>query len=147
MMRLVMAVLGLASVGWAQEFDVVIANGRVMDPASGLDAVRNIGIRGDKIAAISADALHGRIVLDAKGLVVAPGFIDLHSHGQTPVNYGFKAMDGVTTALEMEVGCLARIAMVCRTGRPGTGQLRRLVRTSAGAHGCDARQRHAAAAR
>jgi len=99
-----MAVLGLASMAWAQEFDVVISNGRVMDPASGLDAVRHIGIRGDKIAAVSAEPLHGRAVLDAKGLVVAPGFIDLHSHGQTPENYRFKAMDGVTTALEMEVG-------------------------------------------
>jgi N-acyl-D-aspartate/D-glutamate deacylase len=43
-------------------------------------------------------------VIDAKGLVVAPGFIDLHSHGQTDENYRFKAMDGVTTALELEVG-------------------------------------------
>jgi dihydroorotase len=43
-------------------------------------------------------------VIDVKGLVVAPGFIDLHSHGQTPEAYAFKAADGVTTALEMEVG-------------------------------------------
>jgi dihydroorotase len=99
-----MAVLLLAGVMWAQEFDVVIANGRVMDPASGLDAVRQIGIRDGKIAAVSVEALRGRTVLDAGGLVVAPGFIDLHSHGQTPENYRFKAMDGVTTALEMEVG-------------------------------------------
>ena len=94
----------LAGTMWAQDFDVVIANGRVMDPASGMDAVRNVGIRAGKIAAISADTLPGRTVLDAKGLVVAPGFIDLHSHGQTPENYRYKAMDGVTTALEMEVG-------------------------------------------
>jgi dihydroorotase len=103
-MRLVAAALMLACVAQAQEFDVVIANGRVMDPASGTDAVLQVGIRGGKIAAISPQALHGRTVLDAKGLVVAPGFIDLHSHGQTPENYRFKAMDGVTTALEMEVG-------------------------------------------
>ncbi len=103
-MRLAMVVLLLACATWAQEFDVVIANGRVMDPASGLDAVRQIGVRGGKVAAISVEALQGRTVLDAKGLVVAPGFIDLHSHGQTPENYRFKAMDGVTTALEMEVG-------------------------------------------
>ena len=94
----------LAGTMWAQDFDVVIANGRVTDPASGLEAVRNVGIRNGKIAAISTDALHGRTVLDATGLVVAPGFIDLHSHGQTPENYRYKAMDGVTTALEMEVG-------------------------------------------
>lgn len=94
----------LASAAWAQEFDVVIANGRVIDPASALDAVRHIGIRGGRIAQISVHPLRGRTVLDATGLVVAPGFIDLHSHGQTPENYRFKAMDGVTTALEMEVG-------------------------------------------
>jgi len=104
MLRLIAGVLIMAAAVLAQDFDIVIANGRVMDPASGLDAVRNIGIRGDKIAAISAQPLRGRTVLDARGLIVAPGFIDLHSHGQTPENYRYKAMDGVTTALEMEVG-------------------------------------------
>ena len=103
-MRLPIVLLALTCVGRAQVFDVVIANGRVMDPVSGLDAVRQIGVRDGKIAAISTDALRGRTVLDAAGLTVAPGFIDLHSHGQTPENYRFKAMDGVTTALEMEVG-------------------------------------------
>src|ERR1035441_3194413 len=103
-LRLTVAIFVLAALALAQDFDVVIANGRVMDPASGMDAVRNVGIREGKIAAISADALHGRTVLDATGLIVAPGFIDLHSHGQTPENYRYKAMDGVTTALEMEVG-------------------------------------------
>ena len=88
----------------AQEYDIVLANGRVLDPASGLDATRDIGIQGGKIAAISESPLKGRSIVDATGLMVAPGFIDLHSHGQTPENYGFKARDGVTTALEMEVG-------------------------------------------
>src|SRR5262249_50738116 len=88
----------------AQEYDLVLSNGRVMDPATSLDAVRHIGIRAGKIAAISESPLRGRVFIDAKGLVVAPGFIDLHSHGQTPENCGFKARDGVTTALEMEVG-------------------------------------------
>jgi len=88
----------------AQEYDLVLANGRVMDPASGTDAVRHVGVRGDKIVAISARPLRGKTQIDATGLVVAPGFIDLHSHGQTPENYRFKARDGVTTALEMEVG-------------------------------------------
>jgi N-acyl-D-aspartate/D-glutamate deacylase len=88
----------------AQSFDIVLAGGRVMDPETGLDAVRNVGIRDGKIAAVSESALEGRTVVDAKGLVVAAGFIDLHSHGQTPENYGYKARDGVTTALEMEVG-------------------------------------------
>ena len=93
-----------ATAVYGQQYDVAIANGRVMDPASGLDAIRYVGIRGGKIAAISETPLAGRTVVDAAGLVVAPGFIDLHSHGQTPENYRFKARDGVTTALEMEVG-------------------------------------------
>ncbi len=88
----------------APDYDLVINNGRVLDPATKLDAVRNIGIRGKTIAAISTKPLTGKTVIDAKGLVVAPGFIDLHSHGQTDENYRYKAMDGVTTALEMEVG-------------------------------------------
>jgi len=106
-MRSVVAVLfGMLLAGTAsgQEYDIVLAHGRVLDPASGLDGVRNVGIRAGKIGAISEAPLAGRTVVDVTGLVVAPGFIDLHSHGQTPENYRFKARDGVTTALEMEVG-------------------------------------------
>ncbi len=75
-----------------------------MDPESGLDAIRYIGIRGKRIEAISAAPLQGRTIVDARGMVVAPGFIDLHSHGQDNENYHFKAHDGVTTALELEIG-------------------------------------------
>src|SRR5256885_2111531 len=85
-------------------YDIVITNGRVMDPESGLDAVRNVGISGGQIRAISSEALKGQQTIDAKGLVVAPGFIDLHEHGQEPRNYQFQARDGVTTSLEMEAG-------------------------------------------
>jgi dihydroorotase len=88
----------------AGAYDIVIRGGRVMDPASGLDAVRDIGIRGKQIAAVSKTRLKGRTEIDATGLVVAPGFVDLHSHGQDEENYRLKAMDGVTTALELEVG-------------------------------------------
>jgi N-acyl-D-aspartate/D-glutamate deacylase len=88
----------------ATTFDLVLAGGRLMDPESGVDAVRNVGITSGRIAAISAARLRGKEVVDLKGLVVAPGFVDLHSHGQTDENYRYKAMDGVTTALEMEVG-------------------------------------------
>jgi dihydroorotase len=87
-----------------QTYDIVVANGRVVDPASKTDAVRFIGINGSTIAAISATPLTGKATIDARGLVVSPGFIDLHSHGQTDENYRFKARDGVTTALELEVG-------------------------------------------
>src|SRR5262245_5273687 len=75
----------------AAEFDIVLANGRVMDPESGLDAVRHVGILNGKIAAISATPLKGKTVVDAKGMVVTAGFIDLHSHGQDDENYRFKA--------------------------------------------------------
>jgi len=90
--------------GQASAFDIVIRNGRVIDPEAGLDAVRSVGIRNGKIAAVSTAALQGRAVIDARGLVVAPGFIDLHAHGQNDENYRVYAMDGVTTALELEVG-------------------------------------------
>jgi N-acyl-D-aspartate/D-glutamate deacylase len=88
----------------AQDFDLVIVRGRVIDPESGLDAVRSVGIRGGKIAAIAEGALSGRQQLDAAGLVVAPGFIDLHSHQQTDETYRCQVLDGVTTAFELEVG-------------------------------------------
>ena len=88
----------------AQQYDLVIRNGRVIDPESGLDAVRTVGISAGKIRSVSATSLDGRAAIDATGLAVAPGFIDLHSHGQDEENYRYKAMDGVTTALEMEVG-------------------------------------------
>ena len=88
----------------AQEFDLVVANGRVIDPESGLDAVRSVGIRDGKIGAIAAGPLTGRRLIDAAGLVVAPGFIDLHSHGQTEETYRCQVLDGVTTSFELEVG-------------------------------------------
>ncbi len=87
-----------------EAYDVAILNGRVMDPESGLDALRNVGIRAGKIAAISTTFLSAKSTIDAQGLVVAPGFIDLHEHGQEPRNYEFQARDGVTTSLELELG-------------------------------------------
>lgn len=87
-----------------QRYDTVLANGRVMDPESGLDAVRNIGIRDKRIAANTSAPLRSGSVVDVRGPVVSPGFMDLHSHGQDDENYHFKAHDGVTTALELEIG-------------------------------------------
>ncbi len=85
-------------------YDVVLRNGRVIDPETKLDAVRSVGINAGRIEAVSEGELRGKTVIDVKGLVVAPGFIDLHSHGQDAANYALKAADGVTTALELEVG-------------------------------------------
>src|ERR1041385_8848117 len=88
----------------SQSYDLVIQGGRVIDPETGLDAVRNVGISQGRIKKISAAALEGNRVISAKGLIVAPGFIDLHQHGQDLESQRVKAFDGVTTALEMEVG-------------------------------------------
>ncbi len=88
----------------AADFDLVLSNGRVMDPATNLGAIRHVGITGGKIAAISESALTGEKVVDVTGLVVSPGFIDLHAHGQTTGDLQIKAQDGVTTALELEGG-------------------------------------------
>ena len=94
----------LSSFCAAQQYDLVIEGGRVLDPETGLDAVRSIGILGGKIARISALPLNGSRVIQAAGLVVAPGFIDLHQHGQDLASQRVKALDGVTTALELEIG-------------------------------------------
>ena len=84
--------------------NLVIEGGRVIDPESGLDAIRNVGISGGRIQTISDADLTGNVTVDATGMIVAPGFIDLHSHGQDAENYVVQARDGVTTALELEVG-------------------------------------------
>jgi N-acyl-D-glutamate deacylase len=85
-------------------FDCVIANGRVIDPESKLDAVRSIGIKDGKIMALSEGPLQGKEEIDAKGSTVAAGLIDLHSHAQTITGMRMQAFDGVTTALELEAG-------------------------------------------
>ena len=87
-----------------QPFDLVIAGGRVIDPESGLDAIRHVGIRGDRIAEVSAAPLPGRETIDARGLVVAPGFIDVHRHAVGDISYQYAARDGVTSAFELEIG-------------------------------------------
>lgn len=86
--------------------DIVLVGGRVMDPETNLDAPRTVGISGGRIVSVT-DARTvpaARDTVDAHGLVVAPGFIDLHAHGQDSLNYAFLARDGVTTALELEIG-------------------------------------------
>lgn len=103
-LRFLALIATLAASSPAAAHDLVINNGRIMDPATGLDAVRHLGITGGKISAISETPLLGEQVIDAAGHVVAPGFIDLHAHGQTTGDLQIKAQDGVTTALELEGG-------------------------------------------
>ena len=85
-------------------YELVISGGRVIDPETGLDAMRNVGIAGGRIQAVTTKELVGTKMLDATGLVVSPGFIDLHAHGQNTVAQTYQVRDGVTTALELEAG-------------------------------------------
>ena len=86
------------------KYDTVLMGGRVMDPETKLDAIKNVGIIDNRIAQISSGTLQGKEVIDVSGLVVAPGFIDLHIHGRTNVEQEYQAHDGVTTALDLEFG-------------------------------------------
>lgn len=104
---MVLLVIGSVTAARAQPprtYDRVVLGGRVMDPVSPLDAVRNLGLRDGRIATITASPIRGRDTVDARGLVVAPGFVDLHAHGQNAESDGYYAMNGVTTALELEIG-------------------------------------------
>ena len=85
-------------------YDVVLQGGRVIDPETKLDAIRNVGILNNRIVQISNEPLQGKQVVDVSGLVVAPGFIDLHIHGRSNVEQEYQLHDGVTTALELEWG-------------------------------------------
>lgn len=89
----------------AQQYDLVINGGRVMDPETKLDAVRNVGIKDGKIAVISDQPITGSETIEAEGLVVAPGFLDMHDHN-TAIPFGQKLAlrDGVTTPMELELG-------------------------------------------
>ncbi|MFB7089147.1 amidohydrolase family protein [Streptomyces sp. NPDC056296] len=101
--------------------DVVFAGARVIDPETGLDGIRNVAVTGDRITDVSEAPLTGRRTLDVSGLVLAPGFIDLHSHAQSRTGLLLQALDGVTTALELETGAAsvtAALAAAELEGRP-----------------------------
>jgi cytosine/adenosine deaminase-related metal-dependent hydrolase len=85
-------------------FDIVLVGGRVIDPETKLDEVRNVGILNSRIAQISSEPLKGKEIINVSGLVVSPGFIDLHVHGRSNVEQQYQMHDGVTTALELEWG-------------------------------------------
>ena len=88
----------------AQGYDLVINNGRVIDPESGLDEVRHIGVINGRIVTISNSALVGAREIDAGSLVISPGFVDIHAHGQTEEAYCLMVQDGVTSGFELEIG-------------------------------------------
>jgi hypothetical protein len=88
----------------AVPYDLVISNGRVVDPETGLDGIRNIGIQDGSIVMISEAELDGPHKLDATGQVVAAGFIDIHSHSPSRLGAAIQVLDGVTTQLDLEAG-------------------------------------------
>ena len=100
----VLAPLLMTAGTFAQDIELVLNGGRVMDPESGFDAIRDVAISGGRIVAVSESGLAGKESVDVSGLVVAPGFINLHSHAWTPLGQRFQAQDGVTTELELESG-------------------------------------------
>lgn len=85
-------------------FDLVVNGGRVIDPETGLDAVRDVGIQGGTVVRISSKPLTGSRTINAAGLVVSPGFIDINQHEHNAAAYRLMALDGVTSALELEAG-------------------------------------------
>ncbi|WP_116364826.1 amidohydrolase family protein [Parahaliea mediterranea] len=108
---------------WAQTafaaLDIAIVGGRVVDPESGLDAVRNVGIEDGRIVAVSSEPLEAERIIDAGGRVVAPGFIDMHAHGQSILGGRVQALDGVTTALDLEAGSLPIADFYAQAGIEG----------------------------
>lgn len=96
--------LMLAVPALAADYDLVISNGRVMDPETNFDGIRNVGIKAGKIAVIAKDKIKGKETIDATGLVVAPGFIDGHQHCIEPYAYRLMLRDGRTTIMDLEIG-------------------------------------------
>ncbi|MEU4579351.1 amidohydrolase family protein [Nonomuraea sp. NPDC023979] len=102
-------------------YDLVISRGRVIDPETGLDGIRDVGVSGGTIREVSAGPLHGVTRVDATGLTVCPGFVDLHSHSADLAGHRLQALDGVTTVLELEAGSLpvsAAYRAAAEEGRP-----------------------------
>ncbi|MGW0482293.1 amidohydrolase family protein [Nonomuraea sp. NPDC003214] len=102
-------------------YDLVISRGRVIDPETGLDGIRDVGVSGGTIREVSAGPLHGATRVDATGLTVCPGFVDLHSHSADLAGHRLQALDGVTTVLELEAGSLpvsAAYRAAAEEGRP-----------------------------
>lgn len=100
---LFLAASPFARSGAAPVYDLVIAGGRVIDPATGTDRVANVAVEGGQIAVVGERALSGRRVVEAGGLVVAPGFIDILAN-EHPYGDRFKVADGVTTVLATHGG-------------------------------------------
>jgi len=101
--------LSISTLVMAEElYDIVIENGRVIDPETERDENGlNIGIDGKQIVRISREPLSGKRIIDATGLVVIPGFIDPLSYDPNPIGSWYKLADGVTTNLALHGGAVS----------------------------------------
>jgi adenine deaminase len=93
----------------SQPFDLVIRNGRVMDPETNFDRVANVGVKDERIIAITSEAISGGREIDATGHIVAPGFIDTHYHWPRPMGNKIALRDGRTTVMDLEMGTLGTL--------------------------------------
>ena len=107
---MLLGVMSLSTMALGQGFDLVIANGRVMDPETGFDQIANVGINNGFITEISTEALEGAREIDATGHVVAPGFVDTHFHWQAPLGYMFRLRDGLTSSMDPIASRIERAA-------------------------------------
>ncbi|MGE5264474.1 MAG: aminoacylase, partial [Acidobacteriota bacterium] len=103
---LVAAAVMFAAPAFAQQYDLVINGGRVMDPETMYDDIANVGIKDGRIAAITKNAIAGKETINAKDLVVAPGFIDTHFHAIDPFGTKLGVADGITTGMDLETGAM-----------------------------------------
>jgi N-acyl-D-amino-acid deacylase len=106
LISVIIGTLAGASSAVAQNYDIAIMSGRVIDPETMLDATRNVGIKNGRIAVITTERISGRETIDATGLVIAPGFIDTQFHGLDPFAVKMALRDGTTSTLDLEVGAL-----------------------------------------
>jgi len=96
-------------VGVVQEFDLVLKNGTILDGTGGPEWRADLGVIGDTISAIgSIDSARGSRILDASGLHVSPGFIDIHSHSDSSI-FAYPTADsrsrqGITTEVTGQCG-------------------------------------------
>ena len=84
---------------------LVLRGGRVVDPATGRDEVTDVLVVDGRVAALGPDLVGDR-VLDVTGMIVGPGFVDLHSHVHSIAGQRLQALDGVTTSLDLEAGLM-----------------------------------------
>ena len=103
----------------AQDYDLVITGGRVMDPETLYDDIANVGIKDGRIVEISKDDLSGAESIDATGHIVAPGFVDTHFHWQAPLGYMFGLRDGLTSSMDLEMGCAGTLIPEWYAAREG----------------------------